>query len=318
MTIRGVLRTWARVPFAGALLIGATGCATLLGARPLANAAPGATTFHTIRVGHRTRSYLLHLPPEAATGARLPLLLVFHGYLGNANTAMDASRMNAEADRRGFIVAYPNGTGALRYAGLSWNAVTCCGYAQRHQVDDVSFADSLVATLVRQAGADPARVYAAGFSAGGMLALRLACERAGTYAAVADVAGAMPDAACTPSRRVPVLFFQGAADRELRFDLRTLVRPSGHGFAHSLERALRFWAGRDGCATDEFARDSTDRYTLEHPAACPGAKDAVELYTVRDHPHAWPGGAPTWAFGPRPAPGVDASAIILDFFEKRH
>ena len=304
-----------RVPFAlalGVALAGvAPGCARVIGARSLAVARAGATTFHTLDVAGRRRSFLLHVPPSYRPGHPLPLVLVLHGHLGNANVAMEASGMNEEADRRGFVVAYPNGTGPLRYAFLSWNAATCCGSSRSSRVDDVAFADSLAAALARAGLADPRRVYAAGFSVGGMLALRLACERAGTFAAVADVAGAMPDTACAPRRAVSVLFFQGEEDDELRFDLRTLRRVDGHRFAHSLENALRFWARRDDCAP-AIERDSTAGYTRES-ARCPGAR-SVELYTVRGHPHAWPGGVRTWVLGPRPAPAVRASAIILDFF----
>lgn len=301
------------VALAAAGVVGATGCARLVGATPLATARAGTTTFHTLDAGGRTRSYLLHVPPSYRPGRPLPLVLVLHGYRGNANVAMDASRMNEEADHRGFVVAYPNGTGPLRYAFLSWNAATCCGSPRQQKVDDVAFAVTLAHTLVQAGLADAGRVYAAGFSAGGMLALRLACESSATFAAVADVAGAMPDTACAPGRAVSVLFFQGGDDDELRFDLRTLRREHGHRFAQSLESALRFWARHDGCEPT-VERDSTADYSRER-ASCPGRR-SVELYTVRDHPHAWPGGARTWAFAPRPAPAVPASAIILDFFAR--
>jgi polyhydroxybutyrate depolymerase len=290
------------------------GCASVFGARPLATARAGVTSFHTIDVAGRHRSFLLHVPPSYRPGHPLPLVLVMHGHMGNANAAMDVTGMNAEADRRGFVVAYPNGTGALRYAFLSWNAATCCGSSHESRVDDVAFADSLAAALVRAGLADSERVYAAGFSAGGMLALRLACERAATCAAVADVAGTMPDTACAPGRAVSVVFFQGEEDDELRFDLRTLRREHGHRFAESLENALQFWARHDGCGPVS-ERDSTASYTLER-ARCPGSHE-VELYTVRGNPHAWPGGAPSWAFAPRPVRSVSASAIILDFFARQ-
>lgn len=290
------------------------GCAGLLGARPITDAGAGATTFHTLRVDGRDRSYLLHVPPSFRRGHPLPLVLVFHGYRGNGNVMMDASRMNEDADRRGFLVAYPNGTGPLRYAFLSWNAATCCGSSTDRRVDDIAFADSLAGTLVRAGLADRRRVYAAGFSAGGMLAIRLACESDATFSAVADVAGAMPDTACAPRRPVSVLLMQGEDDDELRFDLRTLRRTHGHRFAASLENALLFWAQHDRCGP-ALASDSTMGFARQR-ALCPRDR-SVELYTVRGNPHAWPGGERTWVFGPRPAAGVDASAIILDFFARQ-
>lgn len=290
-----------------------TGCASLIGARPLSTAAPGATTFHTITVAGRSRSFLVHLPPAAAR-RRVPLVLLFHGDGGNGNVIMDESRMNDYADSLGFAVAYPNGTGPLRYAFLHWNAATCCSYGVHHAVDDVRFADTLVTSLVRALPIDSTRVYAAGFSAGGMLALRLACESARTFSAVVDVAGVMPDTTCMPARPVSVMFFQGRKDNSLRSEFRTLLR-RGRPFATSLEAAMRFWARRDGCSR-ATTRESTRGYELERASSCPASLEVL-LYTINGHPHAWPGGERQWLFQPAAAKAVNASPLILEFFLER-
>ena len=109
----------------------AASCAPLVGARPLSAARPGETTFHRIRAGGRERSFLLHLPPGFAPHARrpAPLLLAFHGYQASANVLEESSGLDAVADRHGWAVVYPNGTGPLRFTGLAWNAITCCGAA---------------------------------------------------------------------------------------------------------------------------------------------------------------------------------------------
>jgi polyhydroxybutyrate depolymerase len=285
------------------------GCAGLIGATPLRTARPGTTTFHTLEIDDRERTYLLHLPP-AASSKRVPLVLLLHGDGASANEIMDASRMNDYADAKGFAVVYPNGTGLLRFTSLHWNATTCCGYAQDHRVDDVHFLDSLVTIVSRATNVDSSHVFAAGFSAGGMLALRLACQRAPTFAAVADVAGSMPDTTCQPANPVSVLFFQGSDDNDLRFDFHDLLR-RGLPFARSLEGAMRFWARRDRCA-EQPTRDSTVAYKLDR-VSCPNPL-SVQLYTVARHPHAWPGGERNGIFDPDPAKDVKASPIILDFF----
>lgn len=290
-------------------------CAPLLGARPLGVARPGRTTLHTLRVGGRRRSFLLHLPPAAAAGP-VPLVLVFHGHHGNASLMRVMTGLDAAADAAGVAVAYPNGTGRIGgWLGLSWNALTCCGRAAGQGVDDVAFADSLVARLGRALPVDTARVYAAGFSNGGMLALLLACRSARTYDAVADVAGAMPDVGCRPARPVSVLLVQGTDDDELRADHVELARPNGHGYARSLAGALRFWSRHAWCAPGTPARDSTRWTEVDRARGCSAGR-AVELLTIRGNPHAWAGGEATWLLGARPSPHVDASRLVLEFFAR--
>ena len=294
-----------------ALTLGA--CGALVGVRAVATARPGATTYHEVQVDGRSRRFLLHLPPDAAR-RRVPLVLAFHGHGGNGATLRAVSRLDSAADALGFAVVYPDGTGTLGWMGLSWNAGTCCGQAQERGVDDLAFVDTVVATLARSAPVDTAGVFAVGFSAGGMLALRLACARASTFTAVADLAGAMPDVPCMPTHPVSVLLVQGVDDDELRFDLRTLPRPHGHSFAHSLEEAQRFWATVDGCAAGVLAGDSTTSRISAHAVGCL-AGVAVELISIARHPHAWPGGLATWPLAPQPSLEVDASRLVLEFFQ---
>jgi len=306
-------RRWRRL---GTLAVAATfvttaACDAMFGVRALSTARPGATTYHALASGGTTRRFLLHLPPQAARG-RVPLVLAFHGHDGNGATLRESSGLDAVADALGFAVAYPDGTGRFRWVGLAWNAVTCCGRAHARSVDDVAFADAVIAAVAHAAPVDTTRVFAVGFSAGGMLALRLACERADTYAAVADVAGTMPDAACAPARPVSVLLIQGAEDDELRDDLRELRQPHGNPFAHSLEAAFAFWARHDGCAGAPV-RDSSRARVTTRASGC-ASRRAVELYTIAEHPHAWPGGRRSWFFAPRPSDGVDASRVVLAFF----
>ena len=60
--------------------------------------------------GGRARSYRLHVPPVAARGARLPLVLNLHGATQNGLLQEVQSQMDVSADRSGYLVAYPDGT----------------------------------------------------------------------------------------------------------------------------------------------------------------------------------------------------------------
>ena len=138
----------------------------------------------------RRRTYIVHVPPGFDRSRALPLVIVLHGGVVNAYFTAYNTGMNATADREGFIVAYPNGTGRLEDRILTWNVGFGFAYALRNNVDDVGFIRELINRTLGEYGADPRRVYATGISNGGIMSYRLASEASDLIAAVAPVAGA--------------------------------------------------------------------------------------------------------------------------------
>ena len=88
---------------------------------------PGDHT-RTLKHDGRTRSYIVHIPPKYDSKQPTPLVLAFHGGGGNAQVMKRFYGLNDKADKEGFIVAYPNGTGRSENI-LTWNGGNCCGYA---------------------------------------------------------------------------------------------------------------------------------------------------------------------------------------------
>ena len=121
------------------------------------------------------RSYFLHVTGDTPR----PLLVVLHGWRLTPEQAAEQTGFTAYADAHGFDVAYPQSDDSLS----SWNAGGCCG-SERY--DDVTFLTHVVADIRLQTPITVA--YAAGFSNGGMMALRMACQTT-VFAAVASVAG---------------------------------------------------------------------------------------------------------------------------------
>lgn len=310
-----------------ALAVVTVGWLALRLAWPAVVVAAHRTDVRTLAVGGLVRRYRLHHPPRWDAEQALPLVLAFHGHQGSARIVEYESRLDEAADRAHVLVAYPDGTGVLPAAVAgwpilgqvlhTWNVGACCAPASggdgRRPVDDVRFASAVVRTLVAEGVVDPQRVYATGFSIGGTLALKLACDRAGLVAAVASVEGTMPDTTCAPGRRVPVLFVRGGEDDELRADLQeNRSQGSRYVFAESMRAALRFWARHDGCA-GPVRRTPGVRVTRDSVAGCPAGVEAGMLL-VHGNAHAWPGGRRPYLFAPRPAPGVPLSAWLLTFF----
>jgi polyhydroxybutyrate depolymerase len=275
---------------------------------------------HTLDFGGRTRSYILHLPPAISSGKPLPLVINLHGGGGNARSAMEQTGFNDEADRNGFIVVYPNGTGAphplLNAMGrgefYSWNAGSCCGYAVQHQVDDVGFIRALIATLEQQYPIDRKRIYATGISNGGMMAYRLACELSDTIAAIGVVSGALVTPSCRPAQPVPVIHFHGTADQNVPMLGGVGPKSVDKTPKPPVMDAIDFWVKRDGAlAQPQITRLGS--ITKRVYAAANGSAEVV-FYLIQGGGHAWPGGKQMLSILDKPTQEISATQLIWQFF----
>src|SRR5258708_12165443 len=166
------LCTWLFLGLAAAALAGCRGSADASGTGAPAGALVPGDRRVALAFGGRDRSYIAHVPPAAGSRRLLPLLFVFHGGGSNAAGQQRFSRLDGLADRAGFVVVYPNGTGRFERF-LTWNAGTCCGSAVIERVDDVGFSLAVLDDVARRVPVDRERVYATGMSNGAMMAPRL-------------------------------------------------------------------------------------------------------------------------------------------------
>ena len=92
------------------------------------------------RIQHdgRDRYYLLHIPPSYKPGTPMPVLLALHGGASNPENFRSTTDFDKFADEKGFIVAYPAGTGD-RGSMLTWNILLSGTYATANKVDDIGF-----------------------------------------------------------------------------------------------------------------------------------------------------------------------------------
>ena len=263
----------------------------------------------------KERTVLLHVPTTYDPTKGLPLIVGFHGYGGNAEQMREQTGLDAEADKRGFVVAYVLGTGV---ASKGFNAGDCCGApAWASDTDDLGLAREIVKTLSAQYCVDPKRVYSAGFSNGGFMSYRMVCEAADVFAAVASVAGVLgvPPETCKPARPVPLIHIHGTNDRTVPYEgggaaggLGTLAGIKFRSVADSVGTLRKAWTC--GETSKEVAKTTDTR--CEEWTGC-AAEAKVELCTVDGGGHQWPGGKGTPVGGKTSE--FAATKNILDFFE---
>jgi len=160
------------------------------------------------------RPYSLYVPRQLPQG-KAPLLLALHGAYGNADFIEEHLKMNPVADRKGFIVAYPNGTLGPLLAAKDrrfWNAGECCGVAKRRNVDDVKYLADMINDIASRYPIDRSRVYITGHSNGAMMSYRFVCERPDLVAGMVGIAGQLVTTNCRSARNVSVLQIHGQND----------------------------------------------------------------------------------------------------------
>jgi polyhydroxybutyrate depolymerase len=253
----------------------------------------------TVTVDGRERTYFLHIPPGLNNRQSVALVFVFHGFSGNANSIRTFSGFDAISNANGFIVAYPNGTG--RSDALSWNAGTCCGYANENVVDEPAFVRKMLADVETIVGLDSKRIYATGFSNGAFMAYALACEMSDTFAAVAPVAGVLLDDPCQPQQPVSLMHIHGLADTVVPFEQGSVNANTGQKFS-AVRESLASWAKIDGCAGPGEKIKTGLLTHIPYGPCAPGID--VELDTIDGQGHAWP--------SPYVVP---VSQMIWDFFD---
>lgn len=238
-----------------------------------------------------SRSYRLHVP-RGYKGGPTPLVVNMHGFLSNHLEQEKLTGMSALADERGFIVVYPSGAGTPP----AWNAGDCCEYVDRTR-DDVAFFAALVDAVADTACVDLDRVYAVGYSNGGFLSHRIACELSERVAAIATVAGVLGIApeACEPARSVPVLQIHGDADPTVPY---AGGSPMGWEILYpdvpapsyrSAAETASFWREHDGCASTRTQVFKEGDATCERYDDCQDDSE-VTLCTISGGGHTWPGG----------------------------
>lgn len=239
-----------------------------------------------------TRRFRIHVPESYAPGEPTPLVLLLHGAVSDPyRIETRQSMMNDLAESDGFIVVYPEGTGGIR----TWNAETCCGFAQRNDVDDVGFIRTLLDRLDEQLCVDPDRVYAAGMSNGGMMSFRLACEMPDRFAAVGAVAATDGTTDCVLSSPVSVLKIHGTQDRRVPWE----GGPGDPGcgtttddFRSALETEA-LWAERNRCVSDredayEILTGTVPEVTCRRRLGCEADLDVIGC-DIKGGGHQWPG-----------------------------
>ena len=228
-----------------------------------------------------TRDYYYYTPSSWNGTDELPLLIVLHGLTQTAGGIMSITEFNTIAEDNNFIVVYPDGI------NNAWNADMNVSVSQE---DDLGFIEELAMRFQTDFNTDPYRQYLCGFSNGGFMSHKIACESSMCFAGLATVSGGMSDVVyqnCNPNFAPNILHIHGNADA---------VVPYGGAITTgvSVDDMLAFWQDHLGCdLTPTFsAMPNPSILDFSHPERyiytnC--ATSQLEHIKVVGGGHQWPG-----------------------------
>jgi polyhydroxybutyrate depolymerase len=250
-------------------------------------------TVHVLSIDGRQR-YYLEIAPDSDLGVAphsLPVYLLLHGH---HMTPVDIEHLTDFPEKAGrAVLVYPAGIGE------SWNAGGCCWYAHAHHVNDVGFIAAVVKqVLAADESASRHHIYVVGFSNGGRMAYRLACDLPGTFAGFAAVE-AVPVITCDHLDPLDIEIVARARDPLLRFGHEHPLTLQGYR-EPTVTEAVTEWRTLDGCQTtpEQQRKGTTEITTWEH--CRDGTSVQYVLYAGAGH--LW-----TWSHPPNPA----ATDLIL-------
>ncbi|WP_335221433.1 extracellular catalytic domain type 1 short-chain-length polyhydroxyalkanoate depolymerase [Nostoc sp.] len=260
------------------------------------------------------RTYYIYTPKSYNPKHAMSLVLVFHGDRGSGNSIAQVTRFNNLAEAFGFIAVYPNGL------DHQWSFT---GHL-RKKIDDISFVAALIEHIERIRNINSRKIYATGFSQGGILTQALACKLPNKIAAFASVAGSLTARfvpSCHPSTSVSMMMINGTKDLNVHYNG---DRMSQKEALVSIPETANFWRRHDQCtSSSEFQKltgtKSSNRLRVKilRYSGCRNRSEVLQLAVVNGG-HFWPGGASTDTKLNKLniQLGFDASQTIWKFFQR--
>ena len=224
------------------------------------------------------RAYILYIPNSYSGTSAVPLMLNFHGFGDSASDYMNYADMRSLAESDTFILVYPQGS--CSGGSSHWNPCPI-GADNKSTADDVGFIEAMIHEISSQYNVDMERIYAAGYSNGGMMAYGLANYKSDLIAAVASVSGAMLDCTGSTSHPMPVVDLHGTSDGVLPYN--------GGADWNSTQSTLDYWINFNNTTTNPtVSTDNSGGMTIEHYVYDQGdGLVSVEHYKYLGGGHVW-------------------------------
>lgn len=269
----------------------------------------------TITSAGQERTYRINIPRDYEASTPLPLVIGFHGNGSDGAEFQNYTGLPALPA----ITIFPDG--ALKDGKRSWQGAPYASGA-----DDVRFVSDLLDSIEDEHCIDLSRVYATGKSNGGGFVSVLACNLRERFSAFGIVAGAyypQSTRGCDYTEPTPMLAIHGTGDATMDYDGGERQGETYPGVREWIEP----WVEASNC-TVKTERDIGKkgehvlRTSWKKCSSGTSKQDAkgsrtgdVELYSVTDGGHVWPGEV-VYSGGGYVTKNFSATDTLWEFFKK--
>ena len=153
---------------------------------------------------------------------------------------------------------------------------------------DLNFMEALIDEMVLLHSIDVKRVYAVGYSLGGMFVYELACHLSDRFAAIVSHAGSMPvmPASCAPEQAIGILNLHGVQDPTIPYsETWEWKRWDTVGTMRDVPSLIDYWQAKYACQND-MTIDTADGQHHVHSMCQDGVR--VEHHRLETLDHEWP------------------------------
>ena len=229
------------------------------------------------------RSYITYVPNTYDGTEQFPVLMNFHGFSGDAGYHLTETNMHYAAHSNKYLLVYPQG--ALLEGEPHWNP--CLPSADnKSDIDDLGFVEALLDQVSSDYLVDRNKVYAVGYSNGGMMSYGLAMHKSDLITAFGSVSGTMLDCGEQPNHPMPVIIMHGTNDFTIPYD--------GSSDTVSIETTVEYWNSFNNTNTSPDVTSASDvgekgsSVEIERYQYSEGdSGSSVELYKIIGGGHDW-------------------------------
>lgn len=263
---------------------------------PLTDIPPGnkEVEFSHDQYPRQTKFYI----PKKLKKRKRSLVLCLHGEEETTESILRLTKrsFNILADQHGFIVGYPEGL--YNY----WNDAREDSISLSHynEIDDVGFLEKVIDYAIDSFRVDPSRIFINGFSNGGLMTIRLACEIPSKVKGFAVVAASLTLdqlVECKSDTTISLMMINGTRDPIFPYQGgQIMVDDKAQGSVMATEEAVKFWLKENKCEEKATVKDIPNIDTFDETRSekisytnCENGNKIV-LIRVNNGGHTWPGG----------------------------